>query len=360
MGFKLSKFFSKKKKEQTLSQSVLGIDIGASSIKVVEIEDTDKALTLKTYGELQLGPYVQKDLGMEVEASLSQLTEALVDIIRESNVKATSGILAMPLSSSFVTVVPIIAKNQDELASRINVEARKYIPIPFTDVALDWAEIKAEKRDNEDSILYEVLLAAVQKDAFAEYRKLLSSVNMESQTPEIEIFSTLRGVAHPPNERVVVIDLGASVNKLYISINNTLERIHRVPEGGARCTSKIAQLLNVPFEEAENLKRAYKEKYTADIHKAFIATSERSIQEFKRVIDQYETRLGTKIEHVVLTGGGATYKNAVAVVREILVRDVSLAMPFAKVAYPAFMEDTLKEIGPTFTTSLGAALRFFE
>lgn len=361
MAFDLKGIFSSLKTNvQRTPDRVVGIDVGASSIKVVELEKTELAITLRTYGELQLGPYAEKSLGEAVTLEPEKLTEALVDVIRESRVQAKAGVLAIPLSASFVTVVPITVKEQETIESKIHVEARKYIPVPLSDVTLDWSELNTY--GEKTAMVHEMLIAAIQNEAFERYQNLMNSVQMISQPSEIEVFSTIRSVMTPGETTSAIIDLGAETSKLYITRDGALERIHRVYDGGVTCTTRLAQLLDVQFEEAENIKRSYVQggEHSRDIYKAYTSTVERSMQEFKRVIEQYEARLGEKIGRIVITGGAASFVGADKYVSDLLDREVSRALPFSKVAYPAFMEDTLNEIGLSFTTALGAAMRPFE
>ena len=94
--------------------------------------------------------------------------------------------------------------------------------------------------------------------------------------------------------------------------------------------------------------------------KAVVATFERPLQEFKRVISQYELRIGAPVTRVVITGGASSFYDMHTYVSYMLDRTIEPANPFTKVAYPAFMADVLREIAPTFTVALGAALRPFE
>ncbi|MDC1205534.1 type IV pilus assembly protein PilM [Candidatus Pacebacteria bacterium] len=361
MALNLKNIFSSfKKTVRSTPKRVVGIDVGSSAIKVVEIEQTQKALTLRTYGELQLGPYAEKGMGEAITLEPQKLTEALVDVVRESNVKAKDGVLAIPLSSSFVTVIPITVKEEENIDSKIRVEARKYIPVPLSDVTLDWSELHTY--GDKDAKVHEILLAAIQNEAFERYQKLMGSVSMVSQPSEIEVFSAIRGVFRPADTSLAVIDLGAETSKLYITKDGALERIHRVYDGGATCTKRLSHLLSVSFEDAENMKRTYSRgtDHARDIYKAYISTIERSTQEFKRVIEQYEARLGEPIGRIVITGGAASFPGVELYMSDLLNREVVKAQPFSKVAYPAFMEDTLDEIGISFATALGAALRPFE
>lgn len=349
-----------KKNTPALPQKVVGIDFGSSSVKVVEIELQNQVLTLSTYGELQLGPYVEMGMGSIAKLSLQKRTEALVDIMRESNITAKSAVLALPLADSFVTIMSLTAEDGEDISSRVPVEARKYIPVPLSDVALEWSEIPRDEKIASKS--REVLLAAIQNDALADDKLLLDAIQMVSQPSEIELFSTLRSVTAETDVSVAVIDLGALMCKLYVSQDGFLRRIHRVRAGGSQITEGLSKLLQLSFEEAEDIKRNYKPNspHASEIKKLMSVTFDRALQEFKRVISQHELRTGTAVSRIVLTGGAASSYDFASYASYIFDRPVEIGNPFNKVAYPAFMEDTLLELSPVFATALGAALRSFE
>lgn len=340
--------------------TVVGIDVGSASVKIVEITDQDQTLRLATYGELQLGPYNKAALGESVVLPLEQRTEAIVDVLRESNSKAESAILTLQLSQSFVTTISLKADAQENISSRVPVEARKVIPVPLSDVALEWVEVPSLETTPEGE--REILVAAIQNTAMDETKQILASLQKESSTPEIEVFSTLRALFGDEDEVLAIIDCGAKTNKLYLVEGGYLRRIHRVQAGGSMATQRVADLLSLEFAEAENIKRNFAPgtDQGADIKKAVLSTYERSLQEFKRALAQYERDSGSQINRIVLTGGAVSFPEFHAFVSYTLDRPVEVADPFGKVSYPAFMEDTIKEIGPTFTVALGGALRRFE
>lgn len=344
----------------TTPKRVIGIDFGSSSVKVVELAHEEDVLMLKTYGELQLGPYANQDLGSITKLEVPQQTEALVDVLRESKAVATSGVMTLQLSTSFVTVFSVNAKEEEDLGPRVRIEARKYIPVPMTDVTLDWSELPA--LGETPATVREVLVAAVQNNAHTNAKSLMHAIKMGSQPAEIELFSALRAVSKNDDTSVAIIDLGAQTSKLYIANEGLVRKIHRVFAGGAQATDRIAQKLDISFDEAENMKRNYKDDdpNASEIKKAVVLTFERPLQEFKRVLNQYELRSGGPVSRIVLTGGAASFGDMQTYVNYMLDRTVEQASPFSKVAYPAFMEDVLNDISPVFSVALGAALRPFE
>lgn len=337
---------------------VVGIDVGSASVKIVELEDTDSAIVLKSYGELQLGPYAGKALGEVADPPQDKVVEAVVDVIREAGIDAKDGVMAIPLNASFMTVIPLTLAEGDKLAAKIPVEARKYIPVPLPDVSLDWRELDTGAESSSN--VHEVLIVAVETSALTRYTDLVRLTGLTAQPSEIEAFASLRALWHESDETIAVIDLGARMSKLYVAKDGLLERVHRVSGGGAQITRRLAEMRSVEFEEAENLKRSTDGEVAADALKATQSVLEAPLQEFKRIIDQYEMRQNAEVTRVVVTGGVSMGQGALNVVANGLGRDVEQANAFAKVAYPAFMEDTLKSISPTFHVALGAALKKFE
>ena len=351
-------------------RNVVGIDIGSSAIKVVELQEKKGIVTLTTYGELQLGPYAKKEIGESVILNSSQEQEALVDVIRESAVSAKHAVFAMPLSSSFVTNVTIETEPNVDLSALVRVEARKVIPASLSEVTLDWAEVESsneeeEKKDKKNTTGKEqrnVLIAAIQNVALDRFKALMQFAGIEQPPTEIECFSTIRSLYTAKDVDMAIIDIGATSSKLYLSKNGLLMRLHRIRAGGAIATGRIASVLNVEFEAAEVKKQNAdrSEPDFSDMKRAHDGSYDRAFKEFNQVLREYESSNAISIPAVYISGGGAMFPGTDSLLQEALARPVVRAHPFAKVAYPAFMQDTIREIGPSFSVALGAAISAFE
>lgn len=361
----LSNIFSSLKKtaqeQSTTKDRVVGIDIGTSSIKIVELQNRNDVLTLTTYGELELGPYSEENpVGQAVVLTANIERQALVDILRESASKAKQAVFAMPLSASFVTVMSMQASAEEDISPRVRVEARKYIPIPIGEVTLDWAEV--ETNTTEDVITRDVLLAAIQNDALARFKGLMDTVEFRNTPIEIECFSVIRSLCSGEETNCIIIDVGAITTKLYIVRDGLLQRMYRVRAGGSLLTEKIAKELSLSFAEAEIIKRTIT---TSDpnfpvLQRMNQQTYERVFREFKQVIAEYEQKLNVEVPSIYIVGGGSLFLGFNNFASNLLEKNVQVAIPFNKVAYPAFMEDTMNTIGSTFAVALGAAIRSFE
>lgn len=350
MAFSFKQLFSLSSSGQ--HGSVVGIDIGSSSVKVVEISLEQEVPELKTYGELQLGPYFNKAIGETVPFDLGKHTTALTDVLREAGVSAEQAVLSMPLWSSFVATPTLELGAGESIDERIPILAKKYVPVSLSEVELDWAEIPGEKDQAG-----ELFLVAMQKNAVANFQTLMERITVKEHAQELEVFSSLRA-ADAKGDAYAILDLGASMSKLYIVREGSVERLHRVAIGGEVITKRLLEQYG-SFAEAEDAKRSGSVPVEL-LQQITAQTLTPMLQECTRVLDKYNMLKGTNITSVSLCGGVAATPGITGLVSDIMQKQVVNAKPFSLIQHPSFMEDLLTDLGPVFSVSLGAALRFVE
>lgn len=360
-----------KKKEN----SVLGIDIGSSSIKVVQISKKGNQAVLDTYGELSLGPYGEVSVGRSVRLSPEKIAQALTALITEEEVgiKAKIAGVAVPFESSLMTTftVPDIASK--ELDSVIPLEARKYIPVPMSEVTIDWSIIPSYKETEEPIIIedknkpkpkvekeLEVLLVAIHNDILNAYQKIATATKLDVRFFEIEIFSTLRAIAENESAPVMIIDMGATNTKVYILERGAVRASHTINFGAQDITQSVATSLNIPFDQAEVLKRDIGLGQTTngtDIAQIAEVPLGRIFAQANRVLFNFVKRYNRPIKKVLLVGGGSAIKDIDAYATNTLKTETVMANPFNKLETPAFIDDVLAKTGPEFVVAVGLALR---
>jgi type IV pilus assembly protein PilM len=347
-----------KKKEQ----SVIGIDIGSSSLKVVQLKRVSGTAVLETYGELALGPYAGAEVGQATNLPAATIAQTLNDLLREANVTTHSAGISIPFSRSLLTLVELPRRSDaNEQKTVIELEARKYIPVPVSEVQLDWfilPDIIPEGGGVPDKI--RVLLVAVHNDELALLENVINGSQLEASFYEIEIFSTIRSVVDEPVKPVLVIDIGASATKVYVVESGVVALSHNIPEGGQDVTRTIASAHGLTVKKAESLKKEH--GFTSKVDTGYtIKTIElvfsRIFEETKRVMHQYETAHNKSISGIILTGGGGVTKELASYAQSFFAITVTVADPFGKTQAPAFMRPVLSEIGPEFAVAVGLALR---
>lgn len=357
--------------------SVIGIDIGGSSAKVVQLRSAHGAAVLETYGEIALGPYNNEPIGKVVKLSPEKSAEALLDLMREANVTAKAGGISIPFASSLISILDLPKADPEQLKRMIPIEARKYIPMQVSEVMLDWFIIPEDQntggaafdRIQEKTVMQakgqEVLLVAIHNDTIAAYQTIASTAGLNVKFYEIEIFSAVRSSLSHGVAPILVIDLGAATTKMYIVERGVVRTTHLITVGGQQMTEHLARSLSWEFEKAERIKREHglveSNAFSTDendrIKTGLISTLERIFNEADRVLLSYGKRYNKDVSHIILTGGGASLPGISALANETLKRQVEIANPFSRTEAPAFLEKVLTEIGPGFAVAAGCALR---
>src|SRR3989344_3260321 len=196
-------------------QIVLGIDIGSSSLKVVQLRKDKGKAVLETYGELALGPYAGSAIGQAAALSAEQIAETLRDLLREAKVTTKSCGVSIPFARSLLTLVNLPYRaDPNEQKTVIELEARKYIPVPVSEVQLDWFIVpdtdpsqRSEAKPATGGTV-EVLVVAVHNDELTLLQKVISGAGLSASFYEIEIFSTIRATVDEPIKPVMVLDVG--------------------------------------------------------------------------------------------------------------------------------------------------------
>lgn len=359
MGF-LSKLFGTGSK----SKSVIGVDIGSSSLKVVQLRREGGTAVLETYGELALGPYAGVEVGQATNMPAAKIAETLNDLLREANVTTKDAGISIPFSRSLLTLVELPRRNDPtEQKTVIELEARKYIPVPVSEVQLDWFVIpEAIPEGAEPSPKVQVLLVAVHNDELTLFEGVVRGSELAASFYEIEIFSTIRSVVDEPVKPVLVLDIGASATKVYVVEHGVVALSHNIPRGGQDVTRTIATSQGITVGNAEIMKKEHgfaKEEGTYD-HRSIELVFSRIFEEAKRALAQYENAKGKQVACLVLTGGGGVTKELAAYAKTFFSVEVKIADPFGKTQAPAFMRPVLEAIGPEFAVAVGLALRKLE
>lgn len=347
---------------------VLGIDVGSSSVKVVQLKKQNGKAVLETYGEIALGPYAGTDLGRATVLSADKISEAIRDLLKESNTTTLNSALSISIGASFIVFMKMPTAEERSFAEMVPIEARKYIPIPISEVTLDWWAIpKDEKTVSEfqngqkveDDKTTEILLIVINNEALNKNREIQKIAGLQTTFSEVEIFSCMRAGLEPSVVPQVIMDFGAGSTKVFVVERGILKASHVINRGSQDITLSISKSMGISFDEAEKIK----------INEGIAGTSKNSVSEVSsitvdyilsetgRFILNYYKKSNKKIGKIVLTGGGSLLKGLKEKAQNSFETPVEIADPFSKVEYPAFLEEVLKKAGPEFTVAIGLAIR---
>lgn len=352
------------------NDSVVGVDFGSSAIKAVQIRKKGNRAVLETYGEIALGPYAGNEVGVATNLPVEKLIEALTDLFREANVTTTNAAFAIPMNSSLITLAEMPDLGERRMPDMIPIEARRYIPVPISEVSLDWIIIPREDRvfvspegsgKTEEAGVkkVDVLLVAILKDALQKYTNVAKGLGITDPFFEIELFSTVRSTLESGIEPVMIFDFGASSTKLYIVEHGIVRDSHIINRGSQDITRSLSNALQVPLPRAEELKRSVGislDPSNRAVNETITLLLDYIFSEANRVLLSFEKKFNKTVGKVLLTGGGIAMKGFSKTTSLHFQSEVEVADPFAKVAAPAFLGNVLKEVGPEFSVAIGVAL----
>lgn len=350
--------------------SAIGVDIGTSAIKIVEIKKKGGRAQLQTYGAIALGPYADLPPGSVTNLPVDKTGEALKEVLKQADTSGSELALAVPIQSSLIFVIELPAHlNQEEIASIVPTEARKYIPVPITEVSLDYFILPKKEASFEElnagagtlpQEKINILVVATQNDAVARSRSIVAEAGRAASFFEIEIFSSIRANFEHELSPVLLIDFGASRTKLSLVEFGMVKSYHTIDRGSADITNSIARSLSIPFTDAEKMKKDFglfgnpTEKTLADIIRVHI---DYIFSETNSVLLAYEKKYGRTVSKIILTGGGSLLKGLKETAASSFRAEIEIGHPFSKVGAPQFLEKVLETMGPEFAVALGLALR---
>ncbi|MFA7252765.1 MAG: type IV pilus assembly protein PilM [Candidatus Paceibacterota bacterium] len=352
------------------NKSVLGIDVGPSSIKIVQLKKRKGRAILETYGELSLGPYAGVEIGRSTNLPTEKIAEAVIDVLRESNTTTNRCGISIPMGSSLVSFIKLPKVEEKQLAQMIPLEARKYIPVPISEVSLDYlvipqnestvSEYQTSTQKPEEKTI-DVLLVVIHNDAMEKNREITRLAKLDTAFSEIEIFGSMRSVLEPGTAPQMIIDFGSNSTKIYIIERGILRTSHMISRGSQDITLAISKSLGISVDDAEKMKRdrglLKKSTDQMDINEITSLTLDYIFSEIGRVLLSYQKKTERNVSKVFLTGGGVLLKGLKEKAESSFNVPVAMADPFSKVEFPAFLESVLKQAGPSFAVAIGLALR---
>ena len=392
------------------SQRQVGIDIGTSSIKAVELKQEGSHLALQNYGIIYGLDFLQHVAAGPTDRTTFITAEnhsvaILKKLLSFSGISAKEAVFPIPIFSSFLTVVELPFMNMEELEQAISLQASSYIPVPLEEVVLDWLAIPPRpkkvrtpavplpltavpaREPQAVTVAYQspgigmrpdalpvaagseaqtvsVLLVAIPRETISYYEGIAHLAGLEIAAVESESFSMLRSLIGNDPGAIMLIDLGARSSTMTIVEQGFIHASHTVDLSGKELTDDIAKSLNIAQDRAEDLKK--KQGLEAgpnaeSIKQVLSPALEKLATEYKKMTDYYRTEADGVVEKVILTGGSSGLPGLSAYLQQRLGITVMRGNPFARVKHPEELTEILtRELSPHLSVAVGAAMRDLE
>ncbi len=334
-------------------KSYLGVDIGASAVKLVELEKEEGRYKLKNYGIFSLKEYLKQE-----KLTSQEIAEIIKKTIKEAKITSRQAYLSLPVYLSFSTLIDFPAMSEKEIKAAIPFEAKKYVPVPISEVVLDWSIVESPPQQKE----LQVLLIAVPKEIINDYQKAIQLAGLNLSALEEEAFSLSRALIGNDKSSIILIDVGARSISISIVDNGYIRVISNLEMGGMKLNKTISQQMSFSLEQAEKLKKNFSNNQLTNEQNSQLkgiihSVLDMVIFEIKKIIDSYQNKYKRKLEKCILVGDGIQVPGFVEYFVNKLGLEVSLGDPFSRVIYPPLLKPVIKELGPSLTVAVGLAMR---
>lgn len=343
------------------SKSCLGIDFGATSLKVVELSKFGRKRKLKNYAQFSIplkdkfSPIFFKKENLLLSAELS--SEVLNYLLKKANIKEKKATIALPDFSIFFTKFELPPMPEKEVPEAVEFEARHRIPLSLSEVTYDWQII--EKREMPPATKVKILLAALPHQVLISYQKLATLTELRILGMEAEVFalSHLSKLLFPELESFCLVDIGWESTTVSIAKDKRLFLSESFDIADKQFTENISEKLKISMEKANSLKKKYgldpKEK---DLFQALSEKVRLLGAEINGVCETFFQEEGIRIETVLLAGGVCSMFGLKDYLSAHLGKEVLLINPFSILSFPSLLRERLKQLAPSFAVAVGAGL----
>lgn len=347
--------------------SALGIDIGTTAIKIVEIKKTGDAFFLQNYALLETKDYLEHPNQAIQKSSLkpseSDLASTLKLLLRDMAPKSNLAIVAIPSFSTFSTMLDFPALSDAETEKAIGFQAAQYIPLPIAEVTLEWRKL-SEYIDKDGVKHQRVLLIAIPNDVIKTYKTICKHAGLKLIALEAEAFSLTRALRGSFSETpTLIMDLGGISTGISVFAAGRTEYITQTDYSGVYLTQALSRSLEISMTRAEELKRRrglLGMGTESELSMMLTPFLDVVMQEARRARESYEKVSGKKIEKLALAGGGA---NLLGIEKYFLAQ---FGLPIAHHSFTGgltvspLLMPVRKEIDNRFAIAYGCARRYFK
>ncbi len=354
-----------------IPQEFLGVDIGTSAIRLVEVSSWAGRKKLENYGEIPAAVLYKKPYRTFEKSTLlfsdKDIARAIQAVIDEAGIKAKKVTFSVPDFSTFFTNFELPQMTKEEIPQAVKAEARRHIPLPLREVTLDWQIIPQPAKSKEKNI--RILLVAVPNETINQYKKIAKKLELELLGIEAEVFGMVRSLVPEEEIRpVALVDIGGRSTSCSIMYRGLLRRSHSFDVSGGNLIERLSKSLTIEHKEAERLmKESGLLGKKAETHRA--SKVKESLEpmvslmtnEIEDTLDSFYSNEGVEVAKIILAGGIALLPGFLNFFeKRFPEKEIEIADPFKRLYYSSTLSEELRKIGPSYAIATGMALKGLE
>ncbi len=347
-------------KRSLVKKNLVGLDIGSSSVKAVELQGKPGSLSLANLGFAPLQPDTVVD-GQIME--LNDVSNVIASVFHNQQIKTERVAAGVSGNSVIVKNIIVPQMTREELEESIDWHAEEHIPFDISDVSLDYQVVDS----GPDSL--HVLMAACKRDFVANIKQVIQLAGKQPAIIDVDAFALQNCYEvnyQPPDDLVVaLLNIGASTMNINILKGTRSVFTRDVSVGGNQYTSLLQKELGMTYEQAEMVKRGGDAPATdeeLDIDGVLETVSDMLALEISKTFDFYRATAednNAAVQKILISGGGSKLKDLPEFLSNRFDLPVEGLDPFRQISVDArrFDPDYMREVVPEMAVAVGLALR---
>ncbi len=342
--------------------SFIGVDIGFGGIKLVELRNEKGRARLVTYAYANFSSDgLDKSFLTDISGT-AQLVKQMLDKARVTTKKA---ITALPISSVFSSILNLPTTNDKEVKEAVLLQAKKLIPLPLEEVALDTKVIDKTEKSDTTKPSTRVFMTAAPKTLIAKYTDIFKQSGLELAFLETEALAEIRSLIGKDRSTIMIVDIGSLRTNIIVVEKGIPFLARSIATGGHSITQMIAKTMGIPLEQAESMKRDIKSMQafapTGDLSPILTVLMKPVLEEIRYSLNTYQAQdpsgMQKRVEKIILTGGSSLLPRLPEFLTQQMSINTYLGNPWARVVYPPDLRPVLEEMGPRYAVTIGCAMR---
>lgn len=333
-----------------------GLDIGTSSIRVVQLRGTGPVKTLDRYGS---APVAGNLAVSDSKPDQQKLAQAIVQLVKQAGITTNNVAVGVPSNRVFTTVVDMEKLSQAELAKTIRYQADSFIPTPLAESKIDWALLGDSPKEPTK---VEVLLSSV-SNAYIEARlDILEEAGLNVIAFEPDTFAVMRSIVAPEaTAPQMVLDVGSRSSDLIVVVNGAPRLTRSIPIGTDAIIRSAIAGLGVDATQATQFVYKFgvsRDKLEGRVYNAIINVIDNLVAEIEKSIKFFQGRYpNLKMDRIIVTGGASTLPEFPLYVANKFGISVEIGNAWRNVSFPSSRQNELLSISNHFAVACGLAER---
>ncbi|OGY23421.1 MAG: hypothetical protein A2172_04295 [Candidatus Woykebacteria bacterium RBG_13_40_15] len=334
----------------------IGLDIGTHSIKAVQLSGSFNGPVFVAAGQIQ-APQISGDPNSN--ESIDKIADAIKKLRSEVRITKDKANTALPESQIFTRVVEMPLLSQKEMQNAIVWEAEQYVPVPMTEVKLDWQVLGEANPQGR----VEVLLVAAPIALVNRYLAILKKADLVPMGLETEITSVARALVQRVSgaPTTMVVSIGASTTDLSIIRSGKISLTRSIATGGIALARGVAQELGFELDQATEYMKTYgldPNSLEGKVMQAIKPIFDVIVNEIRRVLAYYLSKHpDAPVKRIIVTGGTAKLPGLVIYLAEALGLEVQVGNPWEGISLPSNFSQKLNEEATSYAVAVGLALK---